>query len=169
MRSDTVMHVEFAIHWLFANNSYNLLFARDFIIFSNIVLDYILGLPDSYPLRLQLVLWVQYQVTMLVIIDLWESLTFGNCIRKISIFDGCCYCVNMFWPLNNVILQCIVKLPSVKGVTQVITLSLFHIYGGFLRTWCELFLFRENLGEIISRFREIISRFREIIPRFFAK
>ena len=39
-------------------------------------------------------------------------------------------------------------------------------YGGFLRTWCELFVFRSRFREIISRFREIISRFREIISRF---
>ena len=39
-----------------------------------------------------------------------------------------------------------------------------HIYGGSLRTWCELFLFR--FREILSRFREIVFRFREIVFRF---
>ena len=37
-------------------------------------------------------------------------------------------------------------------------------YGGSLRTWCELFLFR--FREILSRFREILFRFREILSRF---
>ena len=40
------------------------------------------------------------------------------------------------------------------------------IYGGFLRTWCELFLIISRFREIISRFREILSRFREIVFRF---
>ena len=39
------------------------------------------------------------------------------------------------------------------------------IYGGPLRTWCELFLL-SCFREIVFRFREIISRFRKIIYYF---
>ena len=38
------------------------------------------------------------------------------------------------------------------------------LYGGLLRTWCELFYSRKR--NIISLFHEIISHFREIITRF---
>ena len=37
-------------------------------------------------------------------------------------------------------------------------------YGGSLRTWCELFLFR--FSEILSRFRKIVFHFRKIVFRF---